>query len=63
MIQQESNNVDFSRQTIMDRIGTILRQNTNSFQTTFEELYTEHLGKIADFELINNWSLGRTNIS
>lgn len=60
--QQESNNVDFSRQTIMDRIETILRQNTNSFQTPFEELYTEHLGKIAGFELINNWSLGRTNI-
>lgn len=62
MIQQESNNVDFSRQTIMDRIETILRQNTNSFQTPFEELYTEHLGKIAGFELINYWSLGRTNI-
>ena len=51
-----------SRHTIMDRIETILRQNTNSFQTPFEELYAEHLGKIAAFDLINNWSLGRTNI-
>ena len=51
-----------SRHTIMDRIETILRQNTNSFQTPFEELYAEHLGKIAEFDLINNWSLGRTNI-
>jgi len=53
----------FSRHTIMDRIETILRQNTNSFQTPFEELYAEHLGKIADFDLVNNWSLGRINVS
>lgn len=59
---QEINIVAFSRHTIMDRIETILRQNTNSFQTPFEELYAEHLGKIAEFDLINNWSLGRTNI-
>lgn len=60
--QQEISIVAISRHTIMDRIETILRQNTNSFQTPFEELYAEHLGKIADFDLINNWSLGRTNI-
>ena len=52
-----------SRHTIMDRIETILRQNTNSFQTPFEELYAEHLGKIADFDFVNNWSLGRINVS
>lgn len=60
--QQEISIVAMSRHTIMDRIETILRQNTNSFQTPFEELYAEHLGKIAAFDLINNWSLGRTNI-
>ena len=46
----------------MDRIETILRQNTNSFDTPIAELYTEHLWKIADFDLINNWSLGRINV-
>lgn len=46
----------------MDRIETILRQNTNSFDTPIAELYTEHLGKIDDFDLINNWSLGRINV-
>jgi len=60
--QQEISIAAISRHTIMDRIETILRQNTNSFQTPFEELYAEHLGKIAEFNLINNWSLGRTNI-
>ena len=43
-------------------IETILRQNTNSFDTPIAELYTEHLGKIDDFDLINNWSLGRINV-
>ena len=61
--QQEISIVAISRHTIMDRIETILRQNTNSFQTPFEELYAEHLGKIADFDLVNNWSLGRINVS
>lgn len=46
----------------MDRIETILRQNTNSFDTPLAELYTEYLGKVADFDLINNWSLGRINV-
>ncbi|MCQ2241221.1 helix-turn-helix transcriptional regulator [Treponema sp.] len=54
--------VSISRHTIMDRIETILRQNTNSFDTPLAELYTEHLGKVADFDLINNWSLGRINV-
>ena len=53
----------FGRHTIMDRLETILRQNTNSYQTPLAELFNEHLGKIADFELINNWSLGRINVS
>ena len=61
--QQEISIAAISRHTIMDRIETILRQNTNSFQTPFEELYAEHLGKIADFDLVNNWSLGRINVS
>lgn len=55
--------VAFGRHTIMDRIETILRQNTNSFDTPIAELYTEHLGKITDFDLINNWSLGRINVA
>lgn len=54
--------VAFGRHTIMDRIETMLRQNTNSFDTPIAELYTEHLGKIDDFDLINNWSLGRINV-
>ena len=58
----EINIVAFGRHTIMDRIETILRQNTNSFDTPIAELYTEHLGKIDDFDLINNWSLGRINV-
>lgn len=58
----EINIIAFGRHTIMDRIETILRQNTNSFDTPIAELYTEHLGKIADFDLINNWSLGRINV-